>query len=148
MYREYGARVLVSVGYRDTANQLNVGRYACVSSFFIKAENFSESFDYNNSFGHGRKNFLKTCPQGITQQFASEWETWCSGNVTDDETEEGKGTEGSRQVVIKGGVVARKADFEFKRNSTGEPMIPEDYPKLNLETRKHIIRSFLKIHYG
>lgn len=27
MYREYGARVMVSVGYRDTSNQVNVGRY-------------------------------------------------------------------------------------------------------------------------
>lgn len=27
MYREYGARVVVTVGYRDTSNQLNIGRY-------------------------------------------------------------------------------------------------------------------------
>lgn len=68
--------------------------------------------------------------------------------MTDDEIGNGTAEVGPRKVAVKGGIAARKTDYVFDRNSLGEPLIPENYKRVNLETQKHIVRSFLKIHYG
>jgi hypothetical protein len=71
-------------------------------------------------------------------------------NLTDDEG--GDASDGDSDVDdhhVRVGLRGRpKPDIIFDRSLEGYPILPSNCMKEKLEDKKHIIRCFLKAHYG
>jgi hypothetical protein len=103
------------------------------------------SLDHNNLVGKKKKEFLVRGMNKIAEPYMTAWTKWAHENLTDDE----EGNEVEETVGMPGCRLNRKKpDISFKYNEMGEPLLPRDCDSGDLDDKKHIMRCFLKAHYG
>jgi hypothetical protein len=111
------------------------------------SNNNKHRIDYNEYYGKGKKKFLEKQPK-IRDEFFKGWMKYVGTNLTDDEE---SGDEIADVVVDPARADIQKADILFKTNGNGDPMLVNDCLKpkeYSLDDRKHMVRCFVKAHYG
>ena len=98
----------------------------------------------NDDIGRWPKNFWTNMPVDLLQPASAKWRTWAQKNLTDDEHDPNDSDEEAGELRVYNRL---KAEYVFETNNQ-EPILPENVVvRNNLPEMKHIIRSFLKIHY-
>lgn len=98
----------------------------------------------NNDIGQRPRNFWKNMLDDVTKPADSKWRKWAQKNLTDDECSENDSDEDTCDLKVYN---RSKAEYIFKKNKDQVPILPENAASHDLAEMKHIIRSFLKVHY-
>src|SRR3954470_4265357 len=102
--------------------------------------------DKNPCLGRKPTAFWSKMPEGIMNSAKQEWSRWIKWNLSGDELDCDSDDEEAGLLKL---YQRMKPDYTFRLNEHGEPILPENWAtKGNLASWKHILRSYMKMHYS